>query len=144
MARPDSLATTDAPEAPPTKRFKMRLKQSEYMVEIAGNSGRFPAGAVLLADEATAIRWYERDIAEPAPADAETFGEVARRNKKAEFYSRAEVAETVFDASVTRASSERQREPSLMPSPMPTPRTRREREEALAGAAVINAPDGDE
>jgi hypothetical protein len=137
-SRPTQLNTTDTLPAELPKHYKMRLLQSEYMVNVSGNEGRFPAGSVLLVEEVDALRWYRRRIAVPAPADAETYGEVVRRNLDAEFFSQAKPVESgdIFDASVTRSAS--QREPGLMPSPMPVPRTRREKEDALRGAGVVN------
>lgn len=137
--------TLAQPTEIPTRRFKMKLLQSEYMVNVSGNEGRYPAGAVLLADESTAVRWYERGIAEPAPPDAETYGEVRRRNKRAEFDRLAQPVEEVFDQAVSRGSFNGERQ--LMPPPMPVPGRRRapgRNRPDLAGAEVVNTIDGDE
>ena len=130
------------PEAPPKKSYKMRLLQSEYMVDVGGNNGRFPAGSVVLADEDTAYRWYERGVAEPADPDEETYGEVQRRNKREEFKRMAKAVEGVFDQATTRGSFDGNNRP-LMPPPMPTPRGRMAKNRALEGAA-INALESDE
>jgi hypothetical protein len=127
----------------PNKRYKMQLLQDEYMVNISGNDGRFPAGAVLLADEETAVRWYERGVADIAPADAEVYGEIVRRNKREEFLKRAQATEGVFDQAVTRASfRDDPNNRQLMPPPMPTRRARGRAD--LAGAEIVTDPTEDE
>lgn len=130
-----ATATPDTAEA--GIRYKMRLHYDEYLSDVSGNRGRFPAGAVLLVDAATAERWYENNVAEPAPPDAEVYGEIKRRSKREEFLRRAQPAEGVFDKAVTRQSFGDER--SAMPPPMPQP-SRRPRRADLAGADV--ATDG--
>lgn len=131
------------PLALPQRRYKMKLLRDEYMVNVSGNDGRFPAGAVLLADEETAMRWYERGVAELADPDDEVYGEIIRRNKREEFKQRAQAAEGTFDAAVTRAQSFKD-DPNnrqLMPPPMPT---RRRSRADLAGAEVVTDPTPDD
>ena len=50
MASPAQIA---APENLPVKRFKMKLLHDEYMVDVSGNDGRYPEGAVLLASSSS-------------------------------------------------------------------------------------------
>ena len=106
---------------------------------------RYPSGAVLIVDEDTAARWYENNIADIAPPDAEAYGEVTRRLKREEFERRAQaVDEGTFDAAVSRGASEY--EPGqLMPRPMPVPRRGpgRPRKE-LEGAVLNDHMDDDE
>lgn len=142
MASPTVIA-----DAPPKKRFKMKLRQEEVMVTPTGTT-RYPAGAVLIVDEDTAARWYENSIADIADPDAEAYGEVTRRLKREEFARKARAVEGdgVFDQMVTRDNmgGGNPNEPSLMPRPMPVPgRGRRGRNDALAGA-VVNEADEDE
>jgi hypothetical protein len=119
----------------------MRIRQTEVMVTPAGTT-RYPAGAVLIADEETANRWYENSIADIAPPDAEAYGEVTRRLKREEFQRKAQaVEEGSFDQAISRGNFQQDDyEPGqLMPRPMPVPDRRgpgRPRKEL--GGAVIN------
>lgn len=132
-------APTTILDAPvPVTRFKMTLNYDEYLADVSGNRGRFPAGAVLIVDEETAVRWYENGVAEPADPDAPTYGEIRKQNKRAEFLKRAQPVEGVFDRAVTRDSFKDERQ--LMPPPMPVPPTRRRRAD-LASAAITDLGD---
>ena len=90
------------PPEPSSKRFKMELVHDNYLVGVSGNDGRYPAGSVLLVDEETAVRWYEKGVAEPAPPDAETYGEISRKLKREEFLRRARPVEGTYDAMIRR------------------------------------------
>lgn len=108
----------DEPAPPPAKKYKMRMTQTNYLTEVGG---RVFEGDVVLVDEDTAIRWYENNIAEPAPKTAKTRAEQIREKKRADFLTKAEPAEGVYDAMVNRASNEPER---VGPKPMPTRRRR--------------------
>ena len=66
-----------APEAlgKKTVRFKMALVNNEFLEEYGGWC---PAGSVLIVDEDTAERWYERGIAKPAATTDKTVREIKR------------------------------------------------------------------
>lgn len=130
------LADEQAP-AVPKKRYKMKIHQQEFMVTPSG-SKRYPAGAVLLVDEDTAMRWYEHGVADLADPEAETYGEIERRVKREEFAKRARAVEGTFDAMVTRGRSDRDRD-ALMPPPMPVPGRKRRRD--LEGAVINDISD---
>lgn len=134
---PAPTVISDTPT--PVTRYKMALNYDEYLADVSGNRGRFPAGAVLLVDEETAVRWYENGVAEPADPDAPTYGEVRKRNKRAEFLKRAKPVAGVYDQAITRAAF-RDEERQLMPPPMPVP-PRRSRRADLAGAAITDLTD---
>jgi hypothetical protein len=119
------------------RRYKMQLRQTEFLVNVSGNNGRFPAGAILQVDEATAYRWYESNVADIAPPDAETYGEIVHRSKREEFDRKARAVEgSVIDQMAAREAGERQ----LMPPPMPVPGRRRARRD-LADADITYQPD---
>jgi hypothetical protein len=149
--------TSPAPVAPaPTaatpdldsRKVKMQLRQEEVMVTPTGTT-RYPAGAVLIVDYVTAERWYENNIADLAPPDAEAYGEVMRRVKREEFARRAQVVEGegVFDEIVSRQSFNSE-ERQLMPPPMPVPGRRGPgrppANPGLSGAVVNDRMDDDE
>ena len=139
MASPTAAPPVELPK----RRFKMQLINDEFMVDVAGNNGRYPAGAVLLADEETALRWYERGVAEIADPDAEVYGEIVKRNKREEFMRRAVPAAGVFDQAVTRQSFRDDPDTRpIMPPAMPT-RGRRRRAD-LEGAEVVTDPMDDD
>ena len=134
-------------EAPPKKRFKMRIRHTEVMVTPTCTT-RFPPGAVLIVDEDTAARWYENNIADIAPPDAEAYGEVTRRLKREEFARQAQaVEEGSFDQAITRGDFQRDDyEPGqLMPRPMPIPERRRpgRPRKELEGAVINDRMDDD-
>lgn len=138
MPSPIELETETTP--PPVKRYKMALLNDEYLVDVSGNDGRYPKGAVLLVDEATAIRWFDRNVAEPADPNAPTFGEIRRETKKKEFLRRAKPAEGVYDQAITRGSfRDDPNNRQIMPPPMPVPGRRpgRPRRADLEGAEVV-------
>lgn len=145
---------TDAP--PLSKRFKMALLGDNFIADAKNptNNGRYPKGAVLLVDEETAIRWYENGIAEIAPVDAPTFGEIRKIQKRDEFLKRAVPAEGVFDQMVSRQSlnqaaprpsgQDAPRDSSYMPTmpTMPVPRRGRGGKRLdLAGADITDLSD---
>lgn len=138
-----------------TKRFKMRLRQAEYLPDAPVRDKHLPAGAVLSVDEPTALRWYEQKVADPAPPDAETYGEIEERSRRDEFFRIAQPAEGVFDRAITRDGSSAAANARSGPSPMPRrPRggdghpnmqegPRRTRRADLAGVEVANETEYD-
>ena len=127
------MATPPIETKPLPSRYKMKLTHDEYHVDFGG---RLPAGAVVVVDEETAIRWYEKNVAEIAPPDAPTHGEIQRQVKREEFLKRAKPTEGVFDQAVTRQSfRDDPNTRQLMPPPMPT---RRRGRADLAGAEIAN------
>lgn len=140
-----AIETRDPLALPSTgKRYKMQLKQDNYLVDVSGHSGRYVAGDVLLVDEATAERWYDRGVADIADPDAPTAGEIRQEAKRAEFHRRARAVEGTFDAVVSRRASNRDGgEKQLMPPPMPTPSRGRRRDLGEADIARA-ASDEDE
>jgi len=105
------------------KRFKMRVRQDEFLSE---HGGRIPAGSVVPVDEETAIRWIDNEIADQAPDDAKTRKEERREEIMAELARLDAEAERggVYNAAITRDSftgSQAERDP--MPKRMP-PRRR--------------------
>lgn len=132
-------------DAQPLPRFKMRLRQTEVMVTPTGTT-RYPPGAVLIVDKDTAARWYENNVADVAPPDAEAYGEVSRRLKREEFERVAQPVEGSFNDIITRdAFYDDPNQRQLMPKPMPVPNRRgpgRPRKE-LEGADVLTM-DADE
>ena len=139
--------TTDKPIIP-IKRYKMSLLSEEFLSDVSGNNGRFPKGAVLLVDEETAERWYERGIAEIAPPDALTHGEIQRHSKREAFRRLARPAEGAFDQMVSRSAltearptgSEVPRDSTAMPAPMPQPRRGRPPKD-LGGINLLDTSD---
>ena len=119
------------------KRFKMRLKQSEFLSEFGG---RIPAGSVVPVDEETAIRWIDNGIAVQAPNDAKTRQEERREEILAEL-ERIEEEQArggVFNASITRDSFRDDEQAGIrdpMPRRMPVP-ARRGRKPAASQGAV--------
>ena len=150
-----AVDTPDLATKSANRLFKMRMLDDEYNIDFGG---RLPRGAVVLADEATALRWFEHSIAEIAPPDATTYAEEKRRVKKDEFLRLAMPAEGVFDQLVSSESwqSERQPERQLlreMPrrgrppkvETQPSAHTaRRPAGDPLAGVPVLTDPDPDE
>lgn len=127
------------------KRYKMRLSNDEYIVDLGG---RLPKGAVVIVDEDTAIRWLENGIAEQAPASAETH----RQRQRAEIAARlVPISEADGDRPGV-FSSMMGSEPATPPvAPSPTPPSRRSKasgqaearrklDPKLEGAGVINDP----
>ncbi len=129
------MVMTPETDAPRARRFKMRLNYDEYFADAGGHRGRYTAGDVLIVDEDTAERWYSNGVAEPAPLDALTVGEMRQRDRKAEFLAKSQALPEggAFDQSVTRGTPTGER--GLMPPPMPVP-PRRARRADLASAAL--------
>ena len=147
------IDTPDAPQSIPekarAKKYKMALLQDEFSIEFGTPPDyRLPKGSVVLVDEETAIRWYERRVADIAPADAVTVSEQRRLAKREEFLKRAQPAEGVFDQAITRSSfsSDRPFERPVMPPEMPKPvrRGKRPPGDPLAMAPVLTDPDEDD
>ena len=135
------------------KRYKMRVLRTTYMVGVSGHSGRFHEGDVVLVDEPTALRWFEHGVAEPAPKDARTVGEINADRRRDEFRRRAEPVEGVFDAMVSRRDApggqgrsrpDSSQERQLMPPQMPVPNRRGRGNPNLEGAGVINSTDDED
>lgn len=118
--------------------YKMRLRADNFLSDVAGNNGRFPAGSVLLVDKATAQRWYRLRVADIAPPDAPTHDEIVRTNKDEEFLRLAQPAQGVFDRMVSRGNVAGER--PVTPAPMPPRRGRRPN---VAGAEIANGSDYD-
>lgn len=139
------MSQTIALPALPETKYKMQLLNDEFMTDVDGNRGRYPAGAILLVQESTAIRWYENNVAIPADPEAPTHAEIRRTVKREEFFKQARAAEGIFDGIVTRRESERpdgRPKDSLMPPPMPVPPRRTRRTGASAeGAELANGTD---
>lgn len=130
--------SVDTP-ALPMRRYKMQLRQSEFIPDAPVKDKHLPAGAVLAVDEATALRWYERGVADIAPPDAETYGEIEQRNRRAEFFAKAQEAEGVFDRAITREMPADPSHTPIGPKPMPR-RGRGDRGHPnMAGAGIVNA-----
>lgn len=122
------------------RRYKMQIKQHEFMPD---RGGHLEAGAVLITDEETALRWMEQGIATPAAADALTH----REQKRADLLAELERLEAegpqpgVYNAAISRASFYDETPPPerpIMPPAMPNRRGRRDRA-TLTGAEVMNA-----
>lgn len=132
-------ATAEAPTLEANRKFKMKLVNAEFNIDFGG---RLPAGAVVLVDEPTAIRWYERGVAEIADPGEETYAEHHRRVKRDEFLRRARPAEGVFDRAVSlqpfRDDPAHERTMREMPKPS---RGRRRADDMLAGASVNDLDD---
>lgn len=121
------------------KRFKMELKQHEFLPDHGGHN---PAGAVIYVDEETALRWMENRIAVPAAASALTHREQRRADLLAEL-ERLEAdgpPAPVYNAAITRESFRNEQPPErpIMPAPMPKRRGHRDRA-PLANTDVMNA-----
>lgn len=70
---------------------KMALLEPNFIAEIKPH--RFPAGAVIDVDEATAVRWMEERVAEPATKTAQTY----REKRRAELLAELEAVESSDD-----------------------------------------------
>lgn len=132
---------TATAEQPSKLRFKMRLKSGTYHADMGG---RLPAGAVLVVDEDTAIRWLEMGVAEQAPPDAPTF----RQQQRAEIAARlVPLPEGVYDEAIT-SESFGPTPTSARPRRMSKAQGRRVLDPRLAGSGVINnltdTPDDDD
>lgn len=125
-------------------RYLMKLRQSEYLPDAPVRDKHLPAGAVLAVDEATALRWYERKVADIAPPDSETYGEMEEKNRREEFFRMAQPAEGVFDRAITRDGSSSPAHAQGGPKPMPR-RVRGDRGHPnMQGVTAINNADPDE
>lgn len=88
-------ATTDAPEEAPTKTYRMKLLDTQFLSEFEGLGGpRLPAGSVLDVDTDTAVRWLGRGIAVYAKKGAATLKDARR----ARLLARLEALEAEDDA----------------------------------------------
>lgn len=138
-------ATEDRPdivEKAQKTRYKMNLTEGQYIIECGG---RLPAGAVVLVDEETAIRWFELGIAEPADPDTPTFAEHVKNQKREAFLANARPVNGVYDQMVSRGQDRQNTDPYELAKPMPVPERRRGRQRpALDGAEVVSDPSGDD
>ncbi len=64
---------------PRSPRYKMRLNDANFLPD---HGGKLPAGAVVIVDEETAVRWLENNIAEQAPQGAQTFAQEQRQERE--------------------------------------------------------------
>ena len=103
----------------PIKRYKMKLRQTEFMPDAPVRDKHIPAGSVMLVDEETALRWYERKVADLAPPDAETYSEIEEKNRRDEFYKKAQQAEGVFDRAIGQSGPTDPANGETGPRPMP-------------------------
>lgn len=124
---------TEAPASKKTK-YKMKLVNNEYLEE---HGGWCPAGSVLVVDEDTAERWFERHIATPAGRDEKTVREIRREENLKKLQAAAVAADEDDDGPT----------PFKQPTRPTTRRARTGAKPDLTGANVINsfdsAPDDD-
>jgi hypothetical protein len=137
-----AVETQGIAEKAKANQYKMKLVNDEYNIDFGG---RLPAGAVVLVDEATAVRWYEKGVAEIAPPDEPTYAEEKRRVKRDEFMRRAKPAEGVFDQMVSIQGMNVDPAQRQVMREMPKPqRGRRRADDPLAGSPVLTDPDPDD
>lgn len=119
-------------EAPGEKkpRFKMKLKDAQYLQEYGG---WLTAGAVVIVDEDTAIRWLENDIATQAGKDEQTAQEVRRAALRARLNPVED--DEGDDASQPPVARPATRQPIRTPSRRGRPAVAPE----LVGAGVVNS-----
>lgn len=136
-----SSAPAEMPESATITRYKMAMHDACYSTELGG---RLPAGAVVLVDEPTAIRWFELGIADPAAPDAPTHFEQIRNQKREQFRRLAKPAEGVFDAMVGRGADTSGQNTDPYPLARPMPVGRRRGRAALEGAEIVSDPSDEE